>query len=79
MVDRSVATVRLWTSNPMQLPNVDPETGKRDTTVPYKVMTKFRIGLDPKKKMTPCVGCNAVPSADGVVRIGDLVHVKQML
>jgi len=58
-----------------QLPNVDPETGVRDAAVPYKVIMKFRTGLDPERKMKPCVGCNAVPDADGVVRVGDTVHV----
>ena len=58
-----------------QLSNVDPETGVRDTAVPYKVIMKFRTGLDPKRKMKPCVGCNAVPDSDGVVRVGDAVHV----
>ena len=43
--------------------------------MPYKVIMKFRTGLDPERKMKPCVGCNAVPDADGVVRVGDAVHV----
>jgi len=58
-----------------QLPNVDPETGVRDAAVPYKVIMKFRTGLDPARKMKPCVGCYAVPDSDGVVRVGDAVHV----
>jgi len=61
------------------LPNVSPETGERDNAVPYKVLMKFRTGLDPAQKMKPCVGCNAVPSADGTVKVGDWVYVKKMI
>lgn len=62
-----------------QLPNVHPETGEADKAVPYKVLMKFRTGLDPVQKMKPCVGCNAVPAAEGVVKIGDVVFVKKMV
>jgi hypothetical protein len=61
------------------LPNVSPETGERDKAVPYKVLMKFRTGLDPTHKMTPCVGCNAVPSGNGTVNVGDLVYIKKMI
>ncbi|KAF9486556.1 hypothetical protein BDN70DRAFT_870140 [Pholiota conissans] len=61
------------------LPNVSPETGVRDNAVPYKVLMKFRIGLDPVEKMKPCVGCNAVPSGNGSVKVGDWVYVKKMI
>lgn len=61
-----------------QLPNVDPETGTKDAAVPYKVIMKFRKGLDPLEKMKPCIGCNAVPSREGVVKVGDDVYVKKM-
>jgi len=40
---------------------------------------KFRTGLDPKHKSKPCVGCNAVPSGSGVVKVGDVVYVKKMV
>ncbi|KAJ3575248.1 hypothetical protein NP233_g1216 [Leucocoprinus birnbaumii] len=60
------------------LPNVDPETGLKDAAVPYKVIMKFRKGLDPAEKMKPCVGCNAVPSGEGVVSVGDDIYVKKM-
>ena len=62
----------------LQLPNVNPETGERDKAVPYKVLMKFRIGLDPTQKMKPCVGCNAVPYGNGTVKVGDWVNVKKM-
>ncbi|GLB43597.1 putative MOSC domain containing protein [Lyophyllum shimeji] len=52
------------------LPNVSPETGVRDKAVPYKVIMKFRTGVDPIDKMKPCVGCNGVPAADGVMNGG---------
>lgn len=61
------------------LPNVSPETGERDNAVPYKVLMKFRTGIDPAQKMKPCVGCNGVPASDGVVKIGDWVYVKKMI
>ncbi|EAU92323.1 hypothetical protein CC1G_00542 [Coprinopsis cinerea okayama7 len=60
------------------LPNVSPETGERDAAVPYKVLMKFRTGLDPKQKLKPCVGCNAVPGGNGVVSVGDWVFVKKV-
>ncbi|TFK41978.1 MOSC N-terminal beta barrel domain-containing protein [Crucibulum laeve] len=61
------------------LPNVSPETGERDKAVPFKVLMKFRTGVDPMQKMKPCVGCNGVPDGDGVVRVGDVVFVKKMI
>jgi len=60
------------------LPNVDPETGVRDAAVPYKVIMKFRKGIDPIEKMKPCIGCNGVPETDGEVKVGDDVYVKKM-
>lgn len=62
-----------------QLPNVSPETGVRDNAVPFKVLMKFRTGIDPKHKLKPCVGCNAVPSDSGTVKVGDWVYVKKMI
>ncbi|KAJ2934322.1 hypothetical protein H1R20_g2796, partial [Candolleomyces eurysporus] len=61
------------------LPNVSPETGERDAAVPYKVIMKFRTGLDPKSKLKPCVGCNAVPAGHGCVQVGDWVYVKKLV
>jgi len=58
------------------LPNVSPETGVRDKAVPYKVLMKHRIGVDPLAKMKPCVGVNGVPSASGVLNVGDWVEVR---
>jgi uncharacterized protein YcbX len=63
----------------VQLPNVSPETGIRDNAVPYKVLMKFRAGLDPTEKMKPCLGCNGVPSGNGGVNVGDWVYVKKMI
>jgi hypothetical protein len=40
---------------------------------------KFRMGLDPKHKMKPCVGSNAVPQGLGTVRVGDTVFVRKMI
>ncbi|RDB19507.1 Mitochondrial amidoxime-reducing component 1 [Hypsizygus marmoreus] len=61
------------------LPNVSPDTGERDKAVPYKVIMKFRTGLDPLNKMKPCIGCNGVPEAAGVVSVGDVVFVRKMI
>jgi hypothetical protein len=63
----------------LQLPNVDPETANADKAVPYKVIMKFRTGLDPLQKMMPCVGSYAVPDADGVVGVGDVVFIRKMI
>ncbi|KAI9455736.1 hypothetical protein HD554DRAFT_2030823, partial [Boletus coccyginus] len=60
------------------LPNVDPATGVRDDAVPYKVIMKFRRGLDPARSSSPCVGCNGTPTGVGVVKVGDWVHVRKM-
>jgi len=61
------------------LPNVSPETGEADKAVPYKVLMKFRTGLDPTAMMKPYVGCNAVPDAEGVVKVGDVVFVRKVV
>ncbi|KAJ7459038.1 hypothetical protein B0H11DRAFT_2060107 [Mycena galericulata] len=58
------------------LPNISPETGERDAAVPYKTLMKFRTGFDPQNQMKPCVGCNGVPSANGEIRVGDVVAAK---
>jgi hypothetical protein len=50
----------------------------KDAAVPYKVIMKFRKGIDPVEKMKPCVGCNAVPQASGTIKVGDDVYVKKM-
>jgi len=60
------------------LPNVDPATGIRDNAVPFKVIMKHRRGLDPKHLNAPCVGCNGVLTGDGVMKVGDWVHVRKM-
>ncbi|KAJ3769081.1 hypothetical protein FB446DRAFT_813458 [Lentinula raphanica] len=61
------------------LPNVCPDSGTRDKAVPYKVLMKFRIGLDPKNKMKPCVGCNGVPLGSGMIKVGDRVIVRRVI
>ncbi|KAJ3570554.1 hypothetical protein NP233_g4332 [Leucocoprinus birnbaumii] len=60
------------------LPNVDPDTGVRDAAVPYKVIMKFRTGLDPVYQKYPCVGCYAAPETDGVVNVGDKVYINKI-
>jgi len=61
------------------LPNVNPQTGERDNAVPFKVLMKFRTGLDPKHMLKPCVGCNGVPAGDGVIAVGDDVYIKKVI
>lgn len=63
----------------IQLPNIDPETGVRDVAVPFKVLMKFRRGIDPTQKNNAFFGCNGVPSGDGYVRVGESVVVVKML
>jgi len=58
------------------LPNVDVKSGVRDAAVPYKVIMKFRTGIDPENMNKPCFGCNGVPGGNGVVRVGDLVTTR---
>jgi hypothetical protein len=53
-----------------QLPNIDPVTGLKDAAVPYKVMMKFRRGMDPIYKTRPCFGCNGVPTGEGEIKVG---------
>ncbi|KAI6136190.1 MOSC N-terminal beta barrel domain-containing protein [Pisolithus sp. B1] len=59
------------------LPNVDTMTGVRDNAVPLKSLVKFRRGLDPARASLPCLGCNGIFTREGVVKVGDWVHVKQ--
>jgi len=61
------------------LPNVSPDTGVRDKAVPYKVLMKFRIGLDRKNKMSPCVGCHGVPLESGLIEVGNSVTVRKYI
>ena len=61
-----------------QLPNVDPQTGVRDPAVPYKVLMKFRTGIDPANMNKPCFGCNGVVDGSGIVRVGDGVRVVSL-
>ncbi|KAG5643498.1 hypothetical protein DXG03_000739 [Asterophora parasitica] len=61
------------------LPNVSPDTGIRDAAVPFKMIMKFRTGIDPDAMRTPCVGSNGVPAASGVVSVGDTVFVRKMV
>ncbi|KAG6899817.1 hypothetical protein C0993_006518 [Termitomyces sp. T159_Od127] len=60
-------------------PNISPETGERDKAVPYKVLMKFRTGLDSSAKLSPCVGCNGVFTGSGVVNVGDVVYVNKLI
>jgi hypothetical protein len=69
---------RLLTYAPPQLPNVSPDTGEADKAVPFKVLMKFRTGLDPTNKLNACVGCNGVPDGEGVFNVGDTVFVKKI-
>ena len=62
-----------------QLPTVDPKTGIRDAAVPYKVLMKFRTGIDPANMNKPCFGVNGVPEGCGVVRVGDLIKVLELV
>ncbi|KAI6048067.1 MOSC N-terminal beta barrel domain-containing protein [Pisolithus marmoratus] len=59
------------------LPNVDIVTGVRDNAVPFKTLMKFRRGLNPARANLCCLGCNGVFTEEGVMRVGDWVHVRK--
>ncbi|KAI6133643.1 hypothetical protein EV401DRAFT_2053448 [Pisolithus croceorrhizus] len=59
------------------LPNVDTMTGVRDNAVPFKSLMKSRRGLDPAGASLPCLGCNGILAREGVMKVGDWVHVRQ--
>ena len=61
------------------MPNVNPQTGEQDKAVPFKVLMKFRTGLDPVHKLKPCVGCNGVPAGHGEIAVGDGVYIKKVI
>ncbi|KAJ7597654.1 MOSC N-terminal beta barrel domain-containing protein [Mycena floridula] len=60
------------------LPNVAPDTGIRDAAVPFKVMMKMRIGIDPQNKWKAVLGVNAAPRGCGMIRVGDRVLVRKI-
>lgn len=64
---------------PLQLPNVDPDTGVRDKAVPFKVLMKFRKNVDPRLKNQVFMGVNGLAVEEGVVKVGEWVHVKKLL
>lgn len=59
------------------LPNVDTVTGVRDAAVPYKVLMTFRTGKDPRDFSKPCFGVNGIIDGHGMVRVGDVVTVRE--
>ncbi|KAG6855239.1 hypothetical protein H0H87_006338 [Tephrocybe sp. NHM501043] len=61
------------------LPNVSPDSGERDSAVPFKVLMKFRTGLVPSNKLGPCVGHYGVFRENGVISVGDVVYVKKLV
>ncbi|TFK56328.1 hypothetical protein OE88DRAFT_1729848 [Heliocybe sulcata] len=61
------------------LPNVDPQAGIRDKAVPFKVLAKFRTGIDPANMKTPCFGCYGGPHGEGRVCVGDEVVIKKWI
>ena len=59
------------------LPNTDPDTGKRDNNEPQKTMRDYRC-IDPGNKMAACLGMQMVPSKDAVgetIKVGDEVKL----
>ncbi|SCV69443.1 BQ2448_2463 [Microbotryum intermedium] len=69
----------------LQLPNVDPETGVRDKSVPDKVaisclqpLRPYREGIWPMYAQKTFFGVNLVPrTAHGTLRVGDQVVVTK--
>ncbi|KAG1886124.1 hypothetical protein F4604DRAFT_1724783 [Suillus subluteus] len=77
-VDKASPVIRLVSKcTRCMLPNVHPETGVRDKAVPLKVLMKHRRGLDPARPSLSCMGCNGVLTANGVVKVGDWIHVRK--
>jgi hypothetical protein len=77
-VDKASPIIRLVSKcTRCMLPNVHPETGIRDKAVPFKVLMKHRRGLDPTQPSQSCLGCNGVLTANGVLKVGDWIHVRQ--
>jgi len=62
------------------MPNVDPKTGIKDKLQPQKTLQSIRrIDKGKKAKFYACVGINVVPnSLTGVIRVGDVLHVKEV-
>lgn len=58
-------------------PNVDPSKGMRDKAVPYKVLMKCRRGKDPTRPQKVFFGSYGVPKGSGVIRVGDVLHVRE--
>ncbi|KAH7104996.1 MOSC domain-containing protein, partial [Auriculariales sp. MPI-PUGE-AT-0066] len=66
-----------------QLPQVDPNTGVPDVSIPTKALALFRKGVEPSLPHKNCFGVNAVarPAGGqefGVIRVGDEVTVTRL-
>ncbi|PWN46829.1 hypothetical protein IE53DRAFT_391017 [Violaceomyces palustris] len=61
------------------VPNIDPETGKRDNFLPYRVLQEFRqVDEGVKGSGKPCFGMLSVPrEISGTIRVGDIVRVTR--
>ncbi|KZT73416.1 hypothetical protein DAEQUDRAFT_703847 [Daedalea quercina L-15889] len=59
------------------LPNVDPDLGVRDAAVPFKILMKFRTGMYQEGKNKPCFGTYGIFGDSGVLKVGDIVSVKE--
>ncbi|KAG2070933.1 hypothetical protein BDR04DRAFT_1099163 [Suillus decipiens] len=77
-VDKGSPVIRLVSKcTRCMLPNVHPDTGVLDKAVPLKVLMKHRRGLDPERPSQACMGCNGILTANGMVKVGDWIHVRK--
>ena len=51
------------------VPNVDPQTGRRDNKEPFDTLMRFRR-VDEGLKFKPCFGMMCVPREEGVIGVG---------
>ncbi|SJX61062.1 uncharacterized protein SRS1_12285 [Sporisorium reilianum f. sp. reilianum] len=61
------------------VPNIDPDTGVRDSFLPYRVLQEYRqVDKLAAQKGKPCFGMLSVPrEREGVVRVGDVFRVTK--
>ncbi|KAK5144069.1 hypothetical protein LTR32_003928 [Rachicladosporium monterosium] len=60
-----------------KLPNVDPDTGIKDSNEPYTTLGKTRK-VDKGAYPHPCLGMQTIPLFErGIVRVGDVIQVLE--
>lgn len=59
------------------VPNIDPDTGVRDSFLPYRLLQEYRqVDKQAATKGKPCFGMLSVPrEKQGVIKVGDIFRV----